>query len=89
MLYIYKPKALYVRTCIYHHHIIVGLEIKYRIAGNVCEELNFAFFDFDGIPQTFCPQIIFGASVYISSEVLCKPQTLNLQTLLFTTNCRI
>ena len=29
----------------------------YLIAGNVCEELNFAVCDFDGIPQTFCPQI--------------------------------
>ena len=57
-------------------------------AGNVCKELNFAICDFDGILQTFCPPKNFLVQVH-SSEVLCKPQTLNLQTLLFTTNHRI
>ena len=50
-----------------HMNIIdkIGYYMIYGIAGNVCEELNFAVCDFDGIPQTFCPQIFLGASALV------------------------
>ena len=32
-------------------------QINYRVAGNVCGELNFVVCDFDGIPQKFLPLI--------------------------------
>ena len=43
----------------------IGYYMIYRIAGNVCKELNFAVCDFDRIPQTFCPQIFLGSSALV------------------------